>query len=642
MITNDNKTAGIQNITPEFLSMIKLPDEKGKKLKYLIVVPISIYDYNVGYFFPLGTAYVSAALKASGREVFAFNMNYKINPDSLLRQYIVDNNIDVVLTGGYGTQFWDLKSVISIAKEVSPNIITVVGGVIISSDPETAIKALEFADYGIIGEGEITVNALAYALETGGNTTEINGIVTLRNGEVLLNKEWPYIPDLDVLPFPDYEGLEYGLLLEKGIHDFYKKYLPGFAHQAGSISISRSCPNKCTFCFHPCGDKYRRLSMDKFFECLNWFLSRYRVEGMFIEDEIAFSSKKFAVEFSRRIKPYNIKWLVEARVDMITGESLSVMKESGCIAVQYGIESACNEILKSMRKNITVEQVERAIRFASDAGIKVIGNLIFGDLEETADTFWRSVSWWHTQTKNNKNIDISMFYISSFPGSFIYKTAIEKGIIEDPIQFLKDGYPPVNVSKMTDDDYYSLQTIFNTLQRQNKLANVKMKTQHFLTVDINGICPHCLENIYYEGFENIFHNGYQNCPVCGKPIAVNPVEYCDFYQLDKNTEDLINGKQAVVWAVNLENFFWLLKAIPVLNKDNVKFVNKEKIVIPKLNHTVKTLFGKEIFAPVIINEENIGTIIVPNNPKVFKSIKNQCVTEFPQVKQIVHITELMA
>jgi hypothetical protein len=57
--------------------------------------------------------------------------------------------------------------------------------------------------------------------------------------------------------------------------------------------------------------------------------------------------------------------------------------------------------------------------------------------------------------------------------------------------------------------------------------------------------------------------------------------------------------------------------------------------------TVKRLENKEVFAPDIINREEIDTIIVPNNPKVFNAIKEQCAMEFPRVKRIVHITELL-
>jgi hypothetical protein len=81
--------------------------------------------------------------------------------------------------------------------------------------------------------------------------------------------------------------------------------------------------------------------------------------------------------------------------------------------------------------------------------------------------------------------------------------------------------------------------------------------------------------------------------------------------------------------------------MPVLKANNVRFINKCKIVIPENGCIVKTLEGKEVFTPEIIRLENIETVIVPNNPKVFADIKKQCADEFPGVKRILHITELL-
>ena len=118
------------------------------------------------------------------------------------------------------------------------------------------------------------------------------------------------------------------------------------------------------------------------------------------------------------------------------------------------------------------------------------------------------------------------------------------------------------------------------------------------------------------------------------------IEYFDSAKLNKNAEVLLKGPGAI-WAVNTYNFYWLLKSMPVLRADDVKFINKNEIVIPENGRTVKMLDGKEIFTPDIIGHERIDTIIVPNRPKVFKEIKEQCAAKFPHVKQIVHITDLL-
>ena len=46
-------------------------------MNYLFVMPSSTKIKQQAYVFPIGIAYVSASLKASGRKVFTLNLNYK-------------------------------------------------------------------------------------------------------------------------------------------------------------------------------------------------------------------------------------------------------------------------------------------------------------------------------------------------------------------------------------------------------------------------------------------------------------------------------------------------------------------------------------------------------------------------------------
>lgn len=83
-----------------------------------------------------------------------------------------------------------------------------------------------------------------------------------------------------------------------------------------------------------------------------------------------------------------------------------------------------------------------------------------------------------------------------------------------------------------------------------------------------------------------------------------------------------------------------------MRNDNVKFINQNNITVsgmtaPGNGHIVKAFEGKKIYTPDIIHSAHIDTVIVPNSPKVFSEIKAQCLAEFPGVKRIVHLTELI-
>ena len=138
------------------------------------------------------------------------------------------------------------------------------------------LDALESCNFGIIGEGEITVVELCHAINEGENFEEINGIIFKKGNKYIKTKRRVEISDLDSILFPDYKGLN-----EKMV---------------------------------------------------------------------------------------------------------KLLKESNCIAISFGLEIADNKILTSMKKFTTIEQIEKALKIVNDCKIRIVGNFIFGDIEETIKT----------------------------------------------------------------------------------------------------------------------------------------------------------------------------------------------------------------------------------------------------------------
>jgi hypothetical protein len=175
----------------------------------------------------------------------------------------------------------------------------------------------------------------------------------------------------------------------------------------------------------------------------------------------------------------------------------------------------------------------------------------------------------------------------------------------------------------------------------DKIINAVIEPLDDYTVNVSGRCPHCLKHISFAHFESVFTLTPQICPVCGKTVAVTPIEHCDHDALSETAKALLSGKNAAVWAINQNNFYWLLKSMPVLQADSVTFINNYEVMSPENGRAIKTLAGKKIFMPDVIEDKNIKAIIVPNTPHVFRSITAQCEKRFPCIEKIVHITELM-
>lgn len=104
------------------------------KKNFLIVMPKFLDNIDDEKIFPLGIAYISASMKKAGFNVF--NLNLNLCERSLreeLEESIVNNRIDVVMTGGLSFQYSILYEMISIVHEIREQLKMklkiVVGGV---------------------------------------------------------------------------------------------------------------------------------------------------------------------------------------------------------------------------------------------------------------------------------------------------------------------------------------------------------------------------------------------------------------------------------------------------------------------------------------------------------------------------------
>ena len=507
----------IEHITQEFLDMIKLPNPNGRKLNYLFIMPRYITRNDTIYVFPVGFAMVCASIKASGRNVITLNLNYKDNYVDLIKQTIRENNIDVVAIGGLSSQYNEIKRILDIAKGVNPHIVTLVGGGIITTDPETAIIALDSADYGLIGEGELTINDVAYALENNEPVHLLPNVVTREYGA---NPIRPEIKNLDVLPFPDYEGLEYHLLFNDGLYgdmDVEPKTI--------GIATGRSCPFHCTFCFHTSGQTYRRRSVENVEQELEMLIKKYDVKKLYIIDELFVTDTEYIREMIKMISKYHLPYRVTARVDMVSENLLQLLRDTGCYQVSFGVESADDRILKSMRKNITVSQINRAFEMSDKVGIYAQGHIIFGDIEEDSTSIQTSLKWW----KEHPNWHIKLWWILTFPGSYLYKVACQRGIISDPVQYLRNEKFQLNISKLSDKEYW---TYVNMIELYQILESE--------SVDIS-----------FSDIKEIFENSDEKLSNLSKfhTVAVWPATNENIMMLQELSEEFVRSEN--VFLVNL-------------------------------------------------------------------------------------------
>lgn len=430
-------------------------------MKILIVAPK--YTRSVGEFyqFPLGLGYISAALKQAGHEVHCLNCNHTDeDPAALVERMVQTLAPDICATGALSPFLPQVKNIFSAARRAKPEIINIAGGGVLSSDPEAGPLVMDI-DVGVIGEGEETVVDLCDALKSGRDLASVNGIVYRdAGGRIVRTRTRDAIMDLGTLPWPDFEGFEFGKMIDlqrpSDNYFFHTKDKP----RSIDMITSRSCPYRCTFCFHPTGKVYRERPLDDFFRELDYRVEQHDINMVAVIDELFSLKKARLLEFCERIAPYKLEWMVQLHVNVADDNILESMKRAGCSYISYGVESMSQDVLYSMQKKSKKTRINSVLQRTYDLKLGIQGNLIFGDSAETLDTANESMDWW----ANNRQYMVNVNRLQVYPGSPDYIEAVRDGLIRDRMNYIDSLFVDLNISKMNDEDLSAMSTKLWTTQ----------------------------------------------------------------------------------------------------------------------------------------------------------------------------------
>lgn len=459
------------------------------------------------YMFPLGLAYISAKLKKDGHEVEVLNLNhYAGQVDDIIREALRRKKYDQVLTGGISTFLNQIGAVITATRRADPSVGVILGGGVISSEPELIFNYLQ-PDHGVIGEGEKTVSELMTCLAEHGEVEPVDGLIYKdRRGVVKTTRQRDPIPDIDGLPYPDFASFEFEKYLEH-MHPSDQFAYDLFDNpRSYPIICSRSCPFLCTFCFHPLGNKYRQRSLDSIMGELRQNVPRYKINIISIYDELFSNDRKRLWEFCERIQEFGqtlsweCRWGCQMRVDQIDDELLAKMKASGCYAISYGFESYSPQVLKSMKKHISPEQIKRAVELTLKHEISIQGNFIFGDTVETVETAKTTLDFW----KDHVDAGIILSFINPYPGTAIYNKLAARGLIKDKIDFISNHiFDIFNMSeKMSEGEFGRLwfEVIKTRLTQRIYAEKYELTNGPNGAISIRLTCPHCQTELKYNNY----------------------------------------------------------------------------------------------------------------------------------------------
>ena len=511
-------------------------------LKILLILPKYAFSNKAQYTysFPLGIAYISAVLKKANYDVSCLNLNHHNGSTSEIMKTELDKkNYDVVATGHLGTGYLMVEDILETAREHVSKPKTILGGAIITSEPHFIFKALK-PDFGVIGEGEDTILDLLKCIEKKKDLKKVNGIMYKDNsGKIIMTSPRKLIQNFDKIPFPDFEGFEF----EKRFKHAYSclDYTCNFNDypRVYPILASRGCPFHCTFCYHTLGEQYRERTIENVIKELKFAVEKYKINSIQLNDDLFSYKKKRIYEFCKEIKKLSektnqkINWNCQLSVLHVDRNLLRTMKDAGCESISYGFESYSEEVLKSMKKPITPEQIDLAFKMTLEEKIGVIANFIFGDVAETKETAKKTLDYW----KKNCKGQVNLAFVQPFPGSELYNHCLKKGLIKDKLDFLKNQIPKQitiryarnMTNNMTNKEFSELTNTITKLSANltNTAEPIYIKNMENGRYEVLSKCPFCNEKTLYKNFyltKRYLYRPYILCRNCNMGYyLVSPV-----------------------------------------------------------------------------------------------------------------------
>lgn len=371
--------------------------------------------------YPIYLSYMAAVVEAAGFEVaFIDAIMDELSIDAFAQKVEDIAPRLALIETSTPTIAFDLESAAAI-KALAPETFVALLGSHVTYFDEQIVAENPSVDAVIRGEFEYTAADLARALQAGGELAGVSGL-TYRDseGEVRANPDRPLFEPLDDMPFPARHIVK---------DDGYRAGIYSGGHPTAMVS-SRGCPYRCTFCLWPdilYGHRFRARSAENVVDEIE---EAARVYG---HDEIYFDDDTFTIDRQRvmsicrlimeRGLDKEVEWIAQCRVDTVDREMLEAMKAANCGYILFGVESGSPEMLKRMKKGITLDKIRHAFKLTRDVGIKTQAFFLFGMPGETQETIQESIDF-----AKEINASSTQFAVAiPHPGTALYEECKEEG-----------------------------------------------------------------------------------------------------------------------------------------------------------------------------------------------------------------------
>lgn len=387
---------------------------------------------------PTDLMYLAAVAEQEGLEAKIVDYSQGGDLEKDLREFKPDYLVANVATPTFKNDI----SVMTIAKEICPDVVTIAKGAAFLTVAFEVMYFQKDLDIIIYGEPEATLKDII----NGKPYSDILGIYYRDDVRVKFTGARPFIEDLDSLPFPARHLVD---------NNLYRR--PDNNKVQAVIKVSRGCPFHCFFCLATpvSGAKVRKRSPENIVAEIRECVEKYGITNFVFWSDIFNIDKEWTLDLCQKIIDSGLKitWSANTRADTADEEMAQKMYESGCRLVSIGVESGSQEMLDKIGKKITLDDVRLTVKIFKKAGIKIYNYFVIGLPWEDEDTVEDTIDF-----AIELDSDFISFYTATpLPGTRFYDYAKANRLIDSDTSFSSAYfYPSVNTHYLSKDKVFEL------------------------------------------------------------------------------------------------------------------------------------------------------------------------------------------
>ncbi len=325
-----------------------------------------------------------------------------------------------------------------IVKACHPSCKIVIGGHHPTSLPE-AVMSCSAIDYGIRGEGEVSLPILASVLKSGPSPSDallstVPGLVFRKSDASLHVSEPVWMENLSDSPLP-------------AMHLVRSRYYRRGKSGASVIVASRGCPMTCTYCSLGQNAKtpYRRKSLDRVLLEMEQAIETYDAGFIDFEDENLSLDRNWFMGLLAAIQARfpeprpelrAMNGLLPASLDK---DMVLAMKAAGFKTLNLSLGTISTTQLKRFHRPNMQSAFENALELAERCGLNAVGYIIVGaPFQKPTDAVEDLLYLASLRTLAG----VSVFYPS--PGSTDYDLCGRLGILPEHLSLMRSSALPLS------------------------------------------------------------------------------------------------------------------------------------------------------------------------------------------------------